>query len=106
MSTARDGAQIRAAFKVASPFLRRSELLEVLSSRPTDRFQYFESFLGIEKVDRVIDGLTIKRAATEGRITQLAARSDAALGTLFTLLPSTYQRPGNAREQAFGFGGP
>ena len=98
VTTEKDGAQLRAAFKAASPFLRRSELLEVLSSRPTERFQYFESFLGLSKVDHLIEGLASKKAASEGRRTQIGAKRDLAIGTSSALIPPGYGKPETAAE--------
>ena len=98
VSTQKDGAALRAAFRAATPFLRRTELLDVLSSRPTDRFRYFESFLGLGRIDQFIAGLAAKRATAEGRRTHLAARRDSAVGPLAALIPHTYPRPAHAGD--------
>lgn len=108
-----NGETLRAACKLASPFLRRSELLDVLSFRPVDRFQYFESFLGLQKIDSTITGLATLRSSTEGRRSQLASSLASALEPFAALLPRSHSRPtgGADLEQSaiawageFGFG--
>lgn len=88
-----NGEELRAACVLASPFLRRSELLDVLSSRPVDRFQYFESFLGLEKIDSTITALAMVRSSTEGRRSQLASSLTSALEPFAALLPRSHSRP-------------
>lgn len=88
-----NGEVLRAACKLASPFLRRSELLDVLSSRPVDRFQYLESFLGLEKIDSTISELAAARSPTEGRRSQLATSLLSTLEPFAALLPRSHSRP-------------
>ena len=85
------GMQQRAACQRGMPFLRRSELLNVLISRPVDRFQYFESFLGLDAVDQLIDRLTKERASLERRMTDLAGQLTGHVEALKPLLPLEQQ---------------
>ena len=83
-----NGANYRAACRASLPFLRRTELLDVLASRPADRFQYFESFLGLEPVDDVLSGLTTRRASLERRQSEIRTDFEATLASLSPLLTS------------------
>jgi energy-coupling factor transporter ATP-binding protein EcfA2 len=98
ISTTGRGAQLRDAFKRASPFLRRSELLDVLSSRPVDRFQYFESFLGLERIDTLLSDLGSRRNSATARRDSLATRFENSLGPIVALLPPGHGRPASVRE--------
>jgi recombinational DNA repair ATPase RecF len=82
---------IRQACRASKPMLRRSELLNVLSSRPGDRFSYFESFLGLEETDSVIRDLAAYRTAVENRRSVLSATVDAALEPFRALLPGQHR---------------
>jgi AAA domain-containing protein len=88
-----NGAAIREACRKARPFLRRAELLDVLTSKPTDRFQYLESFLGLDQADQLIKDLGDQRSAIGGRATQVRGKIDAILAALALLLPRDYERP-------------
>lgn len=41
----------------SNPFLRRDELLGILADSPSDRFKYFEGFLDLEAVERLLGAL-------------------------------------------------
>lgn len=88
VQTSGKGDQYRDACKAAPPFLRRAELLNVLTSRPVERFQYFESFLGLDAVDQAIKGLGDERAVVERRASSLRDKIDGQLSALRALLPS------------------
>jgi len=81
------GDEYRVACRRGFPFLRRAELLDVLASRPVDRFQYFESFLGFDHVDTVTKELADLKSALERRCTELRQTTTAELGALRPLLP-------------------
>lgn len=87
IETSGNGEQYRNACKAAPPFLRRDELLNVLTSKPGERFRYFESFLGLEPVDHAIKGLGDERSALEQRVSTLRGMTDAQLSALRALLP-------------------
>jgi energy-coupling factor transporter ATP-binding protein EcfA2 len=84
---------IRASVRSGWPFLRRSELLDVLTSRPVDRFKYFETFLGLDQADDVIENLAGAKAANESRKTQLSSRIEAAIQPLVALLRPSEIKP-------------
>jgi hypothetical protein len=88
LQTSGNGAFIREACVAGQPFLRRSELLTVLGARPGDRFAYFETFLGLQKVDQLIEEISARRSALQARLTTLATALDSALEPLRSLLPS------------------
>lgn len=81
------GEEYRAACQRGFPFLRRAELLDVLSSKPVDRFQYFESFLGFEHVDTLVDDLTNLESKLRRRSSELTQKIDRELAALRPLLP-------------------
>jgi len=83
-----NGRAIRDACVAGQPFLRRSELLSVLGDRPVDRFTYFETFLGLQRVDQVIEEVSTRRTAVQARAGTLASRLDSALEPLRSLLPA------------------
>jgi hypothetical protein len=95
-----NGAAVREGCRSGWPFLRRSELLDVLASRPIDRFRYFESFLGLDAADRAIEEFSSLKAANESRRSQLATRITSALDPLAAYLPSAVPRPASAQELA------
>ena len=72
-----EGYKYRKACAVGNPFLRRKELLAVLSAKPVDRFTYLESFLDIELADKTIVELT----ETVGKITQDANEISAKINS-------------------------
>ncbi|MBM3500973.1 MAG: hypothetical protein FJX74_20140 [Armatimonadetes bacterium] len=82
---------IRAACQRGAPFLRRRELLDVLSARPSDRFRYFETFLGLDPVDTSIRGVAEQRASLERRANGLRERLAQQVGALRPLLPGERQ---------------
>jgi hypothetical protein len=91
-----DGSLYRDACRTGMPFLRRSELLDVLVSRPVDRFQYFESFLGLQYVDGALEGLADMRATLERRATGLRTTLEQEFGALLPLLPHGMRPPTNS----------
>lgn len=88
-----DGAasEVREACERSLPFLRRSELLDVLSSRPVDRFRYFESFLGLGDADNLIKQVADLKGVKEKRSTDLQNRHGAEIDALRPLLPEPLQ---------------
>lgn len=83
--------EIRAACQRGAPFLRRRELLDVLSARPSDRFRYFETFLGLDPVDTAIRGVADQRNSVERQADGIRARLDQQVGALRPLLPNERQ---------------
>lgn len=81
------GKRIRGACLRSVPFLRRTELLNVLSSRPVERFRYFEAFLGLDQADGLLKDLAETKANQERRATQLDDTLSAEIGALTPLLP-------------------
>ncbi|MCK4819597.1 AAA family ATPase, partial [bacterium] len=75
------------AIKKSPPFLRRTELLDVLSSRPVDRFQYFESFLALEDVDATIQSVDTNLQELNEQQVTLNQRIQYALDAMRPLLP-------------------
>lgn len=82
-----NGRTHRASVQRGMPFLRRAELLDVLTSKPVERFQYFESFLGLDRVDRVLKELIDEKAALERRHTDLRTRIKNHVEAVKPLLP-------------------
>lgn len=87
------GQALRDGCRQASPFLRRSEFIDVLVSRPVDRFQYFESFLGLGKVDRTIEELAATRSGMEVRRVTLDRRLELAFEPFIALIPRSFDAP-------------
>jgi energy-coupling factor transporter ATP-binding protein EcfA2 len=56
-ATDADGHAYVEACVRSNPFLRRDELLGILSDSPGDRFRYFEGFLDQDRVDRMLAAL-------------------------------------------------
>jgi recombinational DNA repair ATPase RecF len=88
VTTKGNGARIRDACRAAPPFLRRTELLDVLSKRPVERFQYFESFLGLGAVDRTIKGLADAKAAIDQRVKNIGTTLHTEIASLNALRPT------------------
>ena len=65
------GDKLVAACQIGVPFLRRSELLDVLKSRPGERFKYLERFLALDRIDALVEDLKDGKKALEGRTTKL-----------------------------------
>lgn len=98
VSSTGKGAAFRAASRLARPFLRRAELLNVLTSKPAERFAYFESFLALEKVDATITELAGTKASLEARRTQLTQKLSGALEPIRALLPTGGKQPESLAE--------
>ncbi len=88
----RSGERVRNSCKRGVPFLRRTELLNVLSSRPVDRFRYFEGFLGLEKIDSLLKELGDSKSNAERRKTSLETSLSNQLGALTPFLPHEMQQ--------------
>jgi hypothetical protein len=85
------GQAFRDSCRRASPFLCRTELIDVLSTRPIDRFKYFESFLHLEESDaafRISADLAKRR--DEAATVDDAAR-DRLLQGVRSVLPPAYR---------------
>lgn len=93
------GAQIRQGLCAGPPFLRRTELLYVLRSKPGARFAYFDSFLDLGTVDTAIKDLGDAKASREKQITLLRHKLDNQYAALASLYPAPEDF--RASEKAF-----
>jgi recombinational DNA repair ATPase RecF len=66
-------AAIREACVRASPFLRRSQVLEVVAGRPIDRFRYLEGYLDLEQADQLREALAERAQAAKGEVEKAEA---------------------------------
>jgi hypothetical protein len=66
-------------------------LLDVLQYRPVDRFEYFESFLGLGAVDAAVKELTDTRSAWQKQITQTRQKLENEFRALESLVPAPSQ---------------
>jgi hypothetical protein len=78
--------------------LRRAELLTVLGARPAERFAYFETFLGLQKIDQLIETISARRNGYQGRVATLTGKIESAIEQLRTLLPASLGKPTDLAE--------
>lgn len=93
------GEAIRRACVRGSPFLRRTELLNVLTDRPVDRFRYFEGFLGLDQVDALLKELGDSKSASERRANSLETALQNELEALRPLLPEELRASAGRLEE-------
>ncbi len=86
-TTDETGAAFRDACVRANPFFRRDELQDLLTSAPGERFKYLKSFLDLQPVDALADGLAEKRKTLaaagkvrKARLDEKIARAARMLG--------------------------
>jgi len=94
------GQEVRAACQRGNPFLRRTELLDVLSSRPVDRFKYFEGFLGLDRADELLKELGDAKATHERRGTSIDSKLKSELAALAPLFPGRFEHPTSSMDSA------
>jgi hypothetical protein len=82
-----DGHRMREACLRATPFLLRRQLLEILTSRPIDRFRYLESFLDVAGADRVWSSLNDRAQAFAKDADQCSQRLAIELAGIAGTLP-------------------
>jgi hypothetical protein len=92
------GKAVRSGCQRGTPFLRRTELLNVLSSRPVDRFRYFEGFLGLDQADELLKRLADSKATQERRATGIETKLENELAALTPLLPAEHREDGGSIE--------
>lgn len=88
-----DGAKFREACIRASPFLRRSDLLGFLTSKPGERFRYLESFLDLDVADRLRDALVQRAKAADVAHKESLQKLSLDLGNAAALLPVPERKP-------------
>ncbi|MCA9806308.1 MAG: AAA family ATPase [Cyanobacteria bacterium HKST-UBA02] len=88
-----------AACQRGIPFLRRVELLDVLTQKPVERFQYLESFLGFEHVDDTVRGIAAARDTMAASLARGQRGYAAQIGALRPLLPAPRQSQSSTVDQ-------
>ncbi len=63
----------------ANPVLRRTQLVEFLNDRPSDRFRYFETFLDLSRADEI-------RESIESQSKEIGQQAQSAAGRVLKLL--------------------
>jgi hypothetical protein len=88
VSASESGAAFRNACIKGNPFLRRSEILSFLLSRPVDRFTYLEGFLDLATVDVIASRYADEAARCEAALSNAQRNLTASLRSLSDRLPT------------------
>lgn len=85
------GQKFREACSLAVPFLRRSELQDLLSVRPVDRFRYFESFLDLGQSDLAKEKIQAACEHHQQLTRQARLENDSAMDRVMATLPAKWK---------------
>ncbi len=85
------GQSFRDACMASNPFLRRSQVLNVLEDRPIDRFRYLEGFLDLTDADRIREVIASRASDYQAESERLTARVQSLAERLALALPSQYK---------------
>ncbi|MGA2765102.1 MAG: AAA family ATPase [Spirochaetia bacterium] len=86
------GKEFQDSCVVGNPFLRRSEILSFLRSRPVDRFSYLETFLDISQVDDFKDAYSRVVEKCQSEMSTLSTRIETSLEILSAKLPEALRK--------------
>lgn len=85
------GSAFRNACIKGNPFLRRSEILSFLLSRPVDRFTYLETFLDLAAIDEIAAAYGTEVDRCESKLVNLGNQLEGFLRSIAGRLPEAFR---------------